>query len=346
MSFPVEPQLWAWQHGAAERIAYDVEEIQFSGIPGWDLDRVSEALRANLTLAPELAAAADSEAAARTYIESRYQPYRVIKNPGLLTAYYEPELRGSRTRQGAYTVPVYRRPPDLAPVDESADALKQAGLTAGLRTAEGLKPYPTREAIETGALEGRGLELLYVDDPLDAYLMHVQGSGLVRLAEGGTVRLAFDGKNGHPYSSVGRMLIEKGLLAESGASLDRVLDILRSDPGRGASLLRENKSYIFFREREEAAEAPTGSSGARLVPGRSLAVDPRYHAFGSLIWVSAPPLQFDGQPFPRLLAAHDTGSAIQGAQRGDLFCGTGADAGYFAGRVRHACEFIVLRPKA
>ncbi len=339
--------LWAWQHGAIEPVSdITVEDVAFNEIEGWREDAVGEALRANRLFLPDQAG---SPGDAHEYLETHYRALRIRHGePGLLTAYYEPELRGCRIMDGAYTVPIYRRPPELIPLDpldEQAAELVQSGLTAGIRTNDAFAPFASRAEIEAGALTGRRLELLYVDDPLDAYLMHVQGSGLVHLAEGGSVRLAFDGKNGHPYTSIGKAMIERGLLSPDTATLDDVLGVLKQDAERARALLAENKSYIFFREREDKTDAALGSSGAHLVRGRSLAVDPRYHAFGTLLWVSAPGLSFEGRPFRRLMAAHDTGSAIRGPQRGDLFCGTGAEAGAFAGRVRHSCEFIVLQPK-
>lgn len=340
--------LWAWQHlpGAEEVPPLHLEPVDFAQINGWGDDDLQDALRANSPLLPVDTGVLGDAAAARRWLESRFRAYRLKDaEPGLLTAYYQPELCGSRAAHGPYRIPVYRRPPDLLPLDPadaSAHALIRVGLTAGKLSSTGWTPYADRAEIENGALAGRGLEILFVDDAVDAFLLHVQGSGLVHLAEGGSVGLAFDGKNGHPYSSVGRLMIERGLLDATDANLERVLEVLRADPVRARALLNENKSYIFFRERETGA-GPCGSSGAPLVRGRSLAVDPRHHAFGSLIWVDAPGLELDGRPFRRLLAAHDSGSAIRGPQRGDLFCGTGWEAGLFAGRVRHPCSFIVLR---
>ncbi len=174
--------------------------------------------------------------------------------------------------------------------------------------------------------------------------MHVQGSGLIELDDGSAVRLTFDGKNGHPYTSVAKLLVQRGHLTLEEADLEGMLAWLRAQPDPQL-FLNENKSFIFFKEMELTATAPRGSSGAELRPGRSLAADPLYHAPGSPVWVVAPELDFEGTPLRRLLVAQDTGSAIVGPQRGDIFAGMGAEARRIAGRVRHRCEFIVLRPR-
>ena len=193
-------------------------------------------------------------------------------------------------------------------------------------------------------MAGLGLEILYLADPVQVFIMHVQGSGLVQLDDGAAVRLTFDGKNGHAYTSIAKVLVERGELSREGAHLEGMVAWLMARPERLA-LLNENKSYIFFKELEYSAPTPMGSSGAHLQPGRSLAADPLYHAAGTPIWVAAPELTFESAPFHRLLIAQDTGSAITGPQRGDVFAGTGADAGRVAGRIRHRCAFITLRPK-
>jgi membrane-bound lytic murein transglycosylase A len=161
------------------------------------------------------------------------------------------------------------------------------------------------------------------------------------------MRVGFAGKNGHPYSSIGRLLVERGELAPAKASLEAVLGWMRADARRAQALMWENKSYIFFRvlDRAEAAIGPHGALGAPLTPGRSLAVDPRYHRLGLPVWVSAPALRTgDGAPFNRLMIAQDTGSAIRGPVRGDIFCGTGAEAGRIAGGTKYPCDFCILIP--
>ena len=177
--------------------------------------------------------------------------------------------------------------------------------------------------------------------------MQIQGSGLIRLPDGKGLRIGFAGKNGHPYTSIGKILIERGILQAAGASLQTVLDWMRADPERGRKLMWENKSYPFFQvlEKTEHGEGPHGALGLPLTPGRSLAVDPRYHQLGLPIWISAPELKDGkGHRVERLMIAQDTGSAIRGPVRGDIFWGSGAKAGRVAGETKHPCDFYVLIP--
>jgi membrane-bound lytic murein transglycosylase A len=345
--------LWRWQHARTQAVALDTSPVAFSEIEGWAADDHAAALAcylrsAGLTGAPvpdadKAQALLQDREKARAFFEETFAAFRIQTAPGLLTSYFEPVLKGSRKRSAAYSVPLYRRPDDLAPL-MPGHPLSAQGLTAGRKTASGFEPYYTRAEIEAGALAGKGLELLYVNDPLEAFIMHVQGSALIELDDGGAVRLTFDGKNGHPYSSVGKYLVAHGHLTLEQADLEGMLGWLRAQPDV-RPYLNENKSYIFFKELDGSAAGPKGTCGAELTPGRSLAADPLYHAPGTPVWVAAPKLEFEGKPLRRLLTAQDTGSAIVGPQRGDIFAGKGAEARRFAGRARHVCEFIVLRPK-
>ncbi len=350
-----EEGLWRWQRAEARVAKPPIEAVAFADIPGWVEDDHCAPLACYLrsvdlstTKLPK--PAEDSVAAlladrtkARQFFEQNFVPFRILAEPGLLTSYFQPVLKGSRTASPAFSIPVYRRPTDLKPLP-LGHALTAGGLTAA-RDAHGrFEPYFTRAEIEARALAGRGLEILYLADAIEAFIMHVQGSGHVDLDDGTEARLTFDGKNGHPYTSVARYLIERGHLSAENADLEGMIAFLRAHPDSGA-LLRENRSYIFFKEMDPAERGPKGSLGAQLSPGRSLAADPLYHTLGIPIWVSAPELDFDGRPLRRLLVAQDTGSAIKGAQRGDIFAGTGAEAEHVAGRIRHICEFIVLQPR-
>ncbi len=350
-----EPQgeLWHWQHSRAGAPPVRLEPVQFGEIGGWDADDHSAALKCYLQTAGqtaqplpargEIPALLKDRDASRAFFEENFAAYRVLGAPGLLTAYFEPVLKGSRQRSAAFPVPVYRRPDDLTPLPQG-HPLADLSFTAGRKTASGFEPYFTRGEIEAGALAGLGLEILHLADPVEAFIMHVQGSGMVQLDDGISVRLTFDGKNGHAYTSVSKVLVERGELLREDAHLNGTVAWLSAQRERLA-LLNENKSYIFFKEMERSATAPRGSSGAILDAGRSLAADPLHHAAGTPIWVAAPELVFEAAPFRRLLIAQDTGSAITGPQRGDVFAGTGAGAGRVAGRIRHSCEFIALRPK-
>jgi membrane-bound lytic murein transglycosylase A len=339
-------QLWRWQRVRAEGAPVSLEAIDYGAIEGWREDGHDAAFRCFVKSAPlvgldGLAKLASPDA--RLFFEENFTAHRILGEPGLLTSYFEPVLRGSRKRSALYSVPVYRRPADLEALPDS-HPLREANLTAGRLKQGEFEPYFTRGEIEDGALAGRDLELLFVSDPVEAFIMHVQGSGRVELDDGSVIRLSFDGKNGHPYTSLSKLLIARGELSTANAHLDGLVAWLRSGP-QALALLRENKSYIFFKELEAAAAAPEGSMGVALTPGRSLAADPLYYSLGYPIWVAAPGLEFEGRPFRRLVIAQDTGSAIIGPQRGDIFAGSGTAAGGIAGHIRHACEFIVLLPK-
>lgn len=342
------------------------EPVSFSELPGWADDDHATALEAFLISATRCCEAGLSDAGhkalkrtkgdltqARRFFETRFTPHRVVHDrpQGLLTGYYEPEVAGSRTRHGVYQIPVYGRPPDLVNlVDEAARATVGDSLTHVRRTAAGDVPYATRADIETGALEGRGLELFYLADPVDAFFMHVQGSGVIRLPDGTRARVTYDGKNGHPYTSIGRYLVESGTLSVHDVTLESLARWLRADPVRGQRVMWQNASYVFFRELTgEEAGAAKGVLSTPLVPGRSLAVDTSVHALGTPIYVAAPTLTtFDtsGTPFRRLMVAHDVGSAIKGLERGDIYYGSGEDAGRRAGITKHPGNFFALLPNA
>ena len=350
-----EDSLWRWQHSESQIAKPAVAAMAFADIAGWVEDDHCAALACYLrsvdlanTKLPNpaediLSAMLADRGMARRFFEENFAPFRILTEPGLLTSYFQPVLKGSRTPSPAFPIPVYRRPADLKPLPPG-HALTADRLTAARDTQGRFEPYFTRGEIDAGALAGHGLEILYLADAIEAFIMHVQGSGLVELDDGTVARLTFDGKNGHAYTSVAKCLIERGHLAAEDAHLQGMVSWLRAHPNP-AALLHENKSYIFFKEMDSAEAGPKGSLGAQLYRGRSLAADPLYHTLGIPIWVSAPELGFDGRPFRRLVVAQDTGSAIKGAQRGDIFAGTGSDAGRVAGRIRHNCEFIVLQPR-
>jgi len=291
---------------------------------------------------------AATKVSAKGFFEEHFVPNRVVqKNPqGMLTGYYEPVLEGARTAQGRFQTPVYRRPPDLVNVvAETERASKPDGLTHMRKTEAGETAYPTRAEIEQGALAGKGLELLYLEDPVDVFFMHIQGSGRIKLTDGTTVRINYDGKNGHPYTSIGRYLIDKGLLAADKVSLQFLCKWLRADRERGKQVMWQNQSFIFFRELGDG-DGPLGALKVPLTPGRSLAIDTAYHTLGTPVYVSAPSLQHarkDGG-FNRLMVAQDVGSAIKGPERGDIYFGSGEKAGRVAGTTKHPGNFFVLIP--
>jgi membrane-bound lytic murein transglycosylase A len=356
------------------------EPVSFLDLPGWAHDDFAAALKAfwrscerALVAAKDGASTGGSEwrtafaracsdaraltrrrvtgAAARGFFETHFTPHRVLHNApeGLLTGYYEPLLHGTRTPQGRFRTPIYRRPPDLVNLtEESMRGTQGETLTHARKTENGLRPYPTRAEIDSGALKDRGLELLYLADPVDAFFMHVQGSGRIKLPDGTTIRVSYDGKNGHPYSSIGRHLIDTGHLATDQVSLGGLAKWLKADPERAKKAMWRNASYVFFRELAgEEAKGPLGVFNVPLTPGRSLAVDAGVHAVGTPIYVSAPTLLHDppAGPFERLMIVQDVGSAIRGPERGDIFFGSGRAAGRCAGMTKHAGNFFVLVPR-
>lgn len=331
---------------SARLIAEAAPKTRALGIDGERLKTISRALLADPP-------AAGSEAA-RKFFENHFTPFR-IEAGGFVTGYFEPKVEASRTRTDRFRVPLYRRPPDLVEVTE---ANRPTGWDPEVRfarkTAAGIEPYFDRAAIENGALEGRGLELAFVEHPVDAFFIHVQGSARLKLADGPdrgtTMRIAFDGKSGHRYTSIGRLAVERNIRPLEKADKDGLEAWLKGHPGEARALMQENRSFIFFRETKLGdREGPLGAGGVPLVPLRSLAVDRRLHTFHTPVWVDAPELadpEREGASFRKLMIAQDTGSAIIGPARGDIFFGSGDAAGSRAGRVRHAAIMIALVPRA
>lgn len=289
---------------------------------------------------------------ARAFFERHFTPSAVENKikPGLLTGYYEPVLKASRTPQGPYQTPIYKRPADLATIipETHRGAVKPGTLTHVRKTEKGNEPYFTRAQIDQGALKGKGLELLYFADSVDVFFMQIQGSGRIQLTDGTSIRVHYDGKNGHPYSSIGRYLIDKALLAADKVSLGALATWLKADSARANKVMWHNASYVFFRElKGDEAGAPLGALNVPLTAGRSLALDPRYHALGTPVYVSAPTLTHVTKPAPfnRLMIGQDVGSAIKGPERGDIYFGSGDDAGRLAGVTKHPGRFFVLVPK-
>lgn len=292
-----------------------------------------------------------SRESARAFFEANFTPHAVVHKgrPGLLTGYYEPVLQGSRTAQGAFQYPIYKRPADLVTLVDETKGSKAGTMTHGRRTDKGVMPFYTRAEIEQGALSGRNLEFLYFSDPVDVFFMHIQGSGRVQLTDGTMIRVGYDGKNGHSYASIGRYIIDKGLMAAEKVSLASLRTWLNSDRERGKQVMWQNPSFIFFREMgEESEKGPLGALGAPLSAGRSIAVDPGYHALGTPIFVTAHGMSHveKSGTFARLMIAQDVGSAIKGPERGDLYFGSGDAAGKVAGVTRHKGNFAVLVPNA
>ena len=293
-----------------------------------------------------------SRSEARRFFEAQFRPLAVFAGEtreGLFTGYFEPEIAASKTRSADYTIPLYRRPEDLVSVDLGRFREDLAGRRIAGRVVDGrLEPYATRREIAEGGLEGRGLELLWAADPVAVFMLQIQGSGRARLPDGETLRLGYGGHNGHVYTSLGKLMVARGLLAPEEVSAPAIADWLRAHPKRGGALMRENAAYVFFRVLE--GEGPIGSQGVALTPGRSLAVDTAAIPLGAPVWLVAgrpdPERPARTVPLRRLTIAQDTGSAIKGAVRGDVFWGAGEDAARIAGHMAHRGRYWLLLPTA
>jgi membrane-bound lytic murein transglycosylase A len=330
-------------------------------VDGWRADGVEAALGAFVRSCPALkgeaweracqrARAVDSgdATAVRAFFESAFVPHQVINadgtTEGLITGYYEPLLRGSRTRSAANRHAIYGPPDDLLTVDlgELYPELKGMRLRGRLEGRR-VVPYYARSDIHAGRAPLAGHELLYTNDAVELFFLQVQGSGRVVLDTGETVRVSYADQNGHPYKSVGRLLVERGELTLDQASLQGIKAWGQRNPERLAALLDENPSYVFFRELPATADGPPGAMNVPLTAGRSLAVDPRAIPLGAPVFLSTT-VPNGSDPLQRLMVAQDTGGAIKGAVRGDFYWGSGEEAGLQAGRMRQRGKLWVLLP--
>ena len=294
--------------------------------------------------------AAGQEGAARRYFEQHFVPLEARNNraaEGLFTGYYEPELHGSRRPRGRFTTPIYRRPGELVTVELGLFRDRWRGERIAGRLVSGrLEPFAARAEIAAGALAGRGLELVWVDDAIDAFFLHIQGSGRVVLADGGVMRLGYAGHNGHAYFAIGRELVARGALEVDEVSMQSIRAWLEAHPDQAKAVMGKNASYVFFRRFE--GKGPAGAQGAVLTLGRSLAVDRSFIPLGVPLWLdAAPPHAAATKPalLRRLVIAQDTGGAIRGPVRGDLFWGAGAAAAERAGRMRATGRYWLLVPR-
>ena len=289
------------------------------------------------------------KAAARAFFERHFQPVMVAGNhrpAGLFTGYYEPEVEGCLKRTARCRWPLYAKPDDL--VAFTPAERKRTGLAYGRRTRGGPKPYYSRREIEQGALNGRGLELLWLASPVDRFFMQVQGSGRVRLPSGRVVRLTYAAKSGLPYTSIGKVLLDRGALKREDISMQAIRRWMARHPEEARAVMWQNRSFVFFR----IADLPNpklgaiGAAGVQLSPLVSLAVDWRFWPYGAPVWLDTRLGRGDGPAFRRLMVAQDTGTAIRGAVRGDIYFGFGEQAVQLAGRQAARGRMIVLLPKA
>jgi membrane-bound lytic murein transglycosylase A len=340
---------WATDDHAAALAAFTQSCASPPG-PGPQIQR--KALQRICKAARALGPKARDGSIARRFFERHFRAAQAVPSgTGFLTGYYEPVLDGSLTRQGDYTVPILKRPADLlqlrSDVLRAASTAKEA-LTAGRRVNGQIVPYYTRAEIEDGALAGRELDLLYLKDPVAAFFMHVQGSGRIRLTDGRLARIGFAGKNGQPYTSIGGVLIDRGLYSKDQMNLEVLRSWLTAHPEEARVVMQQNKSYIFFQfnPQADAWSGPVGGKSTPLTEGRSLAVDANHHILGMPIFVVAPTITHHGSDgFRRLMIAQDVGSAIKGPERGDIYWGSGTEAERNAGLTRHPGRFFVLLPR-
>jgi membrane-bound lytic murein transglycosylase A len=336
-------------------VRFSLSAVSFEQLQGWPNDHPAEAITAFLKSCARLKTLPDNSpldpytksadfgrvgdwrgvcetaqsippgatAAARRFFENSFVPLAVAdygESEGLFTGYYEIELDGSSQRWGRYQTPIYRRPPELG-----------SGF------------HYSRAEIEDGALTGRGLELFWVDNPIDAFFLQIQGSGRIRLRNGRIVRVGYDGRNGQPYIAVGGLLLARGLIPRTELSMATIRAWMSERPVAAALLRRENPSYVFFREVK--GDGPIGAEGVALTPERSIAADRAFIPLGIPIWVEAAERFASADPVRRLVVAQDTGGAIKGPVRGDLFWGSGEAAGLRAGVMNARGRYYLLLPR-
>jgi membrane-bound lytic murein transglycosylase A len=353
-----------------------LEPLNFSDLDGWAADDHAQAFAAfRVSCGPLVRTRASEErpvalalthvcrralalshvdkAKAREFFEENFRPLRISRlgeTQGFLTGYYEPIVEGSRFPTREFTVPLYHRPEDLvAPGEHKGEAFPNRG-PAFRRMPDGkLVPYYDRGEIEDGALDGRHLEICWLKDPFAALTIQIQGSARVRLEDGLIMRVNYAAHNGFPYTPIGRVLIERNLVPREEMSLDRIRKWMLDNPDQAKELRRKNQGFVFFRITGLADESePAGGEGVRLTPGRSIAVDRPLHAYGTPFFIEAD-LPIDGPtaktPWRRLTIAQDTGSAIVGPARADIYFGAGEEPGRIAGRVRQPARVAMLVPR-
>jgi len=286
----------------------------------------------------------------RGFFEAGFVPFAIATpagdRTGLITGYYEPEVRASLHRGGPYQTPFLARPDDLLRLDLGDFDPALRGETARGRIENGrFVPYPDRAAINRGALSADRLAVAWAADPVDAFFVHIQGSARLLLPDGEVMRVGFAGKNGRPYTAIGKVLVERGSLERDAVTMQSIRDWLAANPEEMEVILEANQSYIFFNvvPIRDRAEGPTGAGGVPLTPHRSLAVDRRTHGLGAPIWLRA---DLGSGEEGRLLVAQDTGSAITGAVRGDYFWGSGEAAGARAGETKARGQLWTLIPRS
>lgn len=356
----------------------------FAAIEGWQTDRQSAAFRAfgrsashalsikayrtgslgisaeacreafAASLDPSASAALTDDAAARAFFETWFEPV-VLGNPdrrpGLVTGYYEPMVFVAHGRDQTHACPFLRRPAHLVEVPDPDNPPEgiEPGFAFMLDDGSGIRPCPDRAAIEDGAFDHEELAIAWARDPADVFFAQVQGSARLAFPDGSIRRITYAAKSGHPFTGIGRLLVDRGEIPADAVSMQSIRAWLATHPTRAAALMRENRSYIFFKDGpvDDPGLGPVGAAKVPLEAGRSLAVDRQIHTFGLPVFVEAAGLSDPDGPasFRRLMIAQDTGSAITGLVRGDIFFGSGEKAGEKAGNVKAQAQFTLLVPK-
>ena len=353
-----------------------VRKLTFTELLGWEHDDTlaawrafqthctallaqSAPLRQGFPPSPEFLAICAKAAAApplttaeqaRSFFELHFQPIEIAppSGAGFLTGYYEPEVEGSLVQTPQFRAPLLSKPDDVETIAPGETRVGiPAGFAAARRAADGsLSVYPDRAAIQAGELGANALPLMWLRDDVEVFFLQVQGSGRVRLPGGTIRRIAYAGRNGHPYTTIGRVLVQEGHLPLEQAQLEPIKAWLRANPVEGQRIMQMNQSYVFFRIADElpADAGPIGGAGLPLTPWRSIAIDRTRWSYGLPVWIDAA-LPGQAQPFRKLTIAQDAGSAILGPARADLFHGSGPQAGVQAGGLRHPMRFVVLWPR-
>jgi membrane-bound lytic murein transglycosylase A len=355
----------------------------FSDLPGWQDDHVAEAVPALLRSCallvkrpvdtvisasiPEAGKVGDwlplcaraqqlaprDDATARAFFLQNFRPYRAANNAeakGLFTGYYEIELNGSRTKSARFTVPIYGMPKDLVTADLGEFGIPNKTIIGRVIGGK-FHPYPDRAAIEASGLGTNAPVLAWADDAVDVFFLHIQGSGVIKLPGGDSMRVGYTAKNGQPYRAVGRVLVDRGALTQDNVSMQSIRAWLAANPKDAQAVMATNPSYVFFRELSKQGElskqtdGPVGAQGVTLTGGRSLAVDRRFVPLGIPIWVASQNPDAPNTQTKRLVIAQDTGGAITGPVRGDVFWGTGHDAAERAGLMREFGNYYFLLPR-
>lgn len=346
-------------------VAYPtLRPVDWTAVAFWQDDRAGEAwtafLRSCATLGKRTAwqaVCADAaampppdDATVRTFFEQRFQPYQASQEDGstegMITGYYEPLLKGDRVRTARARFPLYAAPDDLITVDLASvypelKNLRLRGRLAGNK----LVPYPTRKEIEAASGNGfKGRPIAWAEDPVELFFLQIQGSGRIELPDGSRLRVGYADQNGHPYQSIGKLLVERGELKLEQASMQGIKDWGAKNPDKLPELLASNPSFVFFRELPNGLPGPLGALGVPLTGGRSIAVDPRFIPLGAPVFLATTQ---PNSPLPlnKLVMAQDTGGAIRGGVRADFFWGFGSAAGELAGRMKQRGRMWVLLPK-